>query len=30
VAAGGVAQWNFIAFKHNEHQVETAKQLQKN
>ena len=29
VAAGGNAQWNFIAFKHNEHQVETAKQLAK-
>jgi MoaA/NifB/PqqE/SkfB family radical SAM enzyme len=27
VAAGGNAQWNFIAFKHNEHQVETAKKL---
>lgn len=27
VAAGGQAQWNFIAFKHNEHQIETAKQL---
>jgi len=27
VAAGGNAQWNFIVFKHNEHQVETAKQL---
>lgn len=26
-AAGGQAQWNFIVFKHNEHQVETAKQL---
>jgi len=29
VAAGGTAQWNFIVFKHNEHQVETAKQLAK-
>jgi MoaA/NifB/PqqE/SkfB family radical SAM enzyme len=29
VAAGGQAQWNFIAFKHNEHQIETAKQLAK-
>ena len=29
VAAGGNAQWNFIVFKHNEHQVETAKQLAK-
>jgi MoaA/NifB/PqqE/SkfB family radical SAM enzyme len=27
VAAGGEAQWNFIVFKHNEHQVDTAKQL---
>ena len=27
VSAGGDAQWNFIVFKHNEHQVETAKQL---
>jgi MoaA/NifB/PqqE/SkfB family radical SAM enzyme len=27
VAAGGNAQWNFIVFKHNEHQVETAKKL---
>lgn len=27
VAAGGQAQWNFIAFKHNEHQIETARQL---
>lgn len=27
VAAGGQAQWNFIVFKHNEHQVETAKAL---
>lgn len=25
--AGGSAQWNFIVFKHNEHQVETARQL---
>lgn len=29
VASGGNAQWNFIAFKHNEHQIETAKQLAK-
>jgi molybdenum cofactor biosynthesis enzyme MoaA len=28
-SAGGQAQWNFIAFKHNEHQVETARQLAK-
>lgn len=27
VAAGGQAQWNFIVFKHNEHQVDTAKLL---
>lgn len=27
IAAGGRAQWNFIVFKHNEHQVETVKQL---
>lgn len=30
VSAGGNAQWNFIVFKHNEHQVETAKQLASN
>jgi MoaA/NifB/PqqE/SkfB family radical SAM enzyme len=29
MSAGGNAQWNFIVFKHNEHQVETAKQLAK-
>lgn len=27
VAAGGSAQWNFIVFKHNEHQVEEARAL---
>jgi len=27
IKAGGNAQWNFIVFKHNEHQVETARQL---
>ena len=27
VAAGGFAQWNFIVFKHNEHEVETARAL---
>jgi MoaA/NifB/PqqE/SkfB family radical SAM enzyme len=27
INAGGRAQWNFIVFKHNEHQVETVKQL---
>ena len=29
MSAGGNAQWNFIVFKHNEHQVETARQLAK-
>jgi MoaA/NifB/PqqE/SkfB family radical SAM enzyme len=27
IKAGGRAQWNFIVFKHNEHQVEQVKQL---
>lgn len=27
IKAGGRAQWNYIVFKHNEHQVEQAKQL---
>jgi MoaA/NifB/PqqE/SkfB family radical SAM enzyme len=27
--AGGIAQWDFIVFKHNEHQIETARQLAK-
>lgn len=27
INAGGRAQWNFIVFKHNEHQVEQARQL---
>lgn len=27
VAAGGSAQWNFIVFKHNEHELESAAQL---
>ena len=27
INAGGRAQWNFIVFKHNEHQVEQAKEL---
>jgi MoaA/NifB/PqqE/SkfB family radical SAM enzyme len=27
IAAGGRAQWNFIVFRHNEHQVEQVKQL---
>jgi MoaA/NifB/PqqE/SkfB family radical SAM enzyme len=29
INAGGRAQWNFIVFKHNEHQVEEVKQLGK-
>ena len=29
IRAGGRAQWNFIVFQHNEHQVETVKQLGK-
>ena len=29
IDSGGKAQWNFIVFKHNEHQVETAKMLSK-
>jgi MoaA/NifB/PqqE/SkfB family radical SAM enzyme len=27
IAAGGIAEWAFIKFKHNEHQVEEARQL---
>lgn len=27
IAAGGIAEWVFIRFKHNEHQVENARQL---
>lgn len=27
IEAGGVAHWNFIAFEHNEHQVEAARQM---
>jgi MoaA/NifB/PqqE/SkfB family radical SAM enzyme len=27
IAAGGRAQWNYIVFKHNEHQVEQAREL---
>ena len=29
IAAGGKARWNFITFKHNEHQLETARQMSK-
>ena len=29
IAAGGKARWNFITFKHNEHQLETARQTAK-
>jgi len=29
ISAGGKAQWNFIVFKHNEHQVEMVRQLGK-
>lgn len=29
IAAGGRARWNFITFKHNEHQLETCKQMAK-
>lgn len=29
IAAGGRARWNFITFKHNEHQLEPARQLAK-
>ena len=29
ISAGGRAQWNFIVFKHNEHQVDAVKQLGK-
>jgi len=29
IAAGGRAQWNYIVFKHNEHQIEQARQLSK-
>jgi len=27
ISSGGAAQWNFIVFKHNEHQVEEAKRI---
>ena len=29
MAAGGLARWNFITFKHNEHQLEAARQMAK-
>lgn len=29
ISAGGVAHWNFIAFKHNEHQIDEARALAK-
>jgi MoaA/NifB/PqqE/SkfB family radical SAM enzyme len=29
IQAGGLARWNFITFKHNEHQLETARTLAK-
>lgn len=29
IEAGGIARWNFITFKHNEHQLETCKSLAK-
>ena len=29
IGAGGVAQWNFIAFQHNEHQIDEARALAK-
>lgn len=29
IAAGGTAEWVFLSFKHNEHQIETAKNLAK-
>ena len=29
IAAGGIAHWEFIVFKHNEHQVEAARELSK-
>jgi MoaA/NifB/PqqE/SkfB family radical SAM enzyme len=30
ISAGGKARWNFITFKHNEHQLEDCRQLAKN
>jgi MoaA/NifB/PqqE/SkfB family radical SAM enzyme len=29
IDAGGLARWNFITFRHNEHQLETARQMAK-
>jgi MoaA/NifB/PqqE/SkfB family radical SAM enzyme len=29
ISAGGIAQWDFITFKHNEHQIKQAEQLAK-
>jgi MoaA/NifB/PqqE/SkfB family radical SAM enzyme len=29
ISAGGKAQWNYIVFRHNEHQIDQAKQLSK-
>lgn len=29
INAGGIARWNFITFKHNEHQLELARQMSK-
>jgi MoaA/NifB/PqqE/SkfB family radical SAM enzyme len=29
IDAGGIARWNFITFKHNEHQLESARQMAK-
>ena len=27
IKAGGVARWEFLVFKHNQHQIEEARQL---
>lgn len=29
ITAGGIARWNFITFKHNQHQLETCRQMAK-
>lgn len=29
IGAGGIAEWDFLVFKHNEHQIEEAKELSK-